>query len=55
MACLFFLKYIQMLFLRQGLDWEIGDTGPDHCVALGYLYNSLNLSFQAQNEENPVR
>lgn len=54
MACLFFLKYIQ-LFLRKGLDWEIGDTEPDHCVALGYLYNLLDLSFQAQNEENPVR
>lgn len=47
--------YIQMLFLRKGLNWEIGDTEPDHCVALGHLYNSQDLSSQAQNEEDPAR
>lgn len=37
-----------MLFLRKGMDWEIGDTEPGRCVKLGQ-----DLSSQAQNEEDP--
>lgn len=54
-ACLFVFECIQKLFLRKGLDWEIGDMQPGHCVALSQLSNSLDLSSQAQNEEDPAR
>ena len=52
---LFLLECIWKLFFRKGLNWEIGDLEPGHCIALGQLYNSLDLSSLAQNKEDLIR
>ena len=54
-AYLFPLELIQKLFLSKGLDWKIRYMEPVHYLALAQSQNSLDLSSQAQNEEDPAR